>query len=266
MPNPKLQRTKDYSKFVFAKGNRDVTVNHLRPQHKALKASMEKYGFLPFFPIAVYADGNGKLVITEGQHRFTFAREMGLDVYYVIHEEPVDIAEINQCAATWTPNDYCKKWLHDGNKEYERAADFAEQYGVPLTIAFSMLAGSASWSSAVKKKFERGEFRITNSKFATRVASIYKNLCEINKSAKHNQMVRSLWACCLVPHFEETRLINTARRRPEMLVRVGSVDAWLDILQDIYNFGRSAKVPLKFEAQEASRSNSRAMPRKKRAA
>jgi len=266
MPNPKLQRTKDYSRFVFAKGNRDVSINRLRPAHKALRESMKKYGWLPFEPIGVYPDGKGKLVITEGQHRFTFARELGLDVYYVIHEEQVDIAEINQCAATWTPSDYCKKWIHDGNSEYEEVIEIAEYHGIPITIAFSMLAGSASWQQAIKKRFESGAYKITNRKNAMRVFSIYKALCDINKSAKHSQMLRSIWACCLVPHFEETRLINTAKRRPEMLTRVGTLDAWLEIIQDIYNFGRSAKVPIKFEAQEAARNNTSVQKKKARAA
>lgn len=262
MPNPKLQRTKDYSKFTFAKSNRDVTPHRLRPQHKALRESMKKYGWLPFEPIGVYPD-NGKLVITEGQHRFTFARELGLEVYYVIHDDPVDIAEINQCSATWTVKDYCKKWIAEGHPEYQKAADFAEQYGLSITMAVAMLAGTYSWSN-IKAKFSQGEFKITHEKFATRVASLYKKLCSINKEAKHNQCLNALWACCLTPYFEEERLIRAATNRPEMISRVGTREAWLEVLQEIYNFASRSKMPLAFDAEQAVAGNSRSVPKETR--
>lgn len=253
MPNPKLQRTKDYSKFTFAKGNRDVTPHRLRPQHKALKESMKKYGWLPFEPIGVYPE-NGKLVITEGQHRFTFARELGLEIFYVIHEGAVDIAEINQCSATWSTKDYCKKWVADGHPEYQKAADFADQYGLSITVAFSMLAGTYCWGN-VKQRFVQGDYKITNEKFATRVASLYKRLCLLNKDAKHQQCVNAIWACCLVPYFEDERLVRAATNRPEMIARAGTRQAWLEVLQEIYNFASRSKMPLAFDAERAVSDN-----------
>lgn len=249
MPNPKLQRTKNYNQFKFSKENRDVNIQFLRPQHRKLRDSMIKYGFLPAFPIMVKAI-NGKFVMQDGQYRFTFAKELGLDVFFVVDDTPVCIAELNQAQATWTTKDYAKRWAADGREDYIEAMQFSGEYGVPIALSFAMLASTTTFSN-IQKRFHSGDYKIKSRELALRVASLYQTLASINKKAKTVCYVHGLWACCNVDYFDETRIIKTARRRQEMIVQCGKTEVVLEVLEEIYNFSRKIKMPLKFDAQQA---------------
>jgi len=249
MSNPKLQRTKNYSQFTFTKENRDVNMLSLRPQHHKLRESMMKYGFLPAFPIMAKSV-NGKFVIMDGQHRLTFAKELGLPVFFVVDNTDICISEINQAQATWTPNDYAKRWAAAGRKDYSEAMLFSEEYAIPMALSFGMLASTTSFGNVVDK-FRRGDYKINNRGMALRVARIYKSLYGFNKKAKTACYTKALWACCYVEYFDESKIVSTSERRHEMLSQCGKTEVALEVLEDIYNFGRKVKMPLKFDAQQA---------------
>jgi hypothetical protein len=131
MSIPKLQRTKNYSQFFYTKENRDVDILHLKPQHKALRESMQQYGFLPAFPLMVRTQ-NGRFAVVDGQHRLTFAKELGLEVFFVIDDKDVNISAVNQAQANWSPKDYANRWAHAGRPDYVEAIAFANEHNAPL--------------------------------------------------------------------------------------------------------------------------------------
>lgn len=249
--NAKLQRTKNYAQFSFAKQNRPVDLLNISSGHKKLRASMEKYGFLPSCPIMVDSQ-NGRFVIKDGQHRFTFAHELGLEVYFVVDETNIDIAEINAAQSGWSMRDYANRWANEGRKDYTTALQFADQYRVPVGTAFAMLCGTISFSN-MKLKFRDGQFKINNISFSTRVAKCYADLCAVKKGVRHDNLVAAIWACCHVPYFEESRILETVRRRPELMTSCGTTESFLQMLGEIYNYGRKVRQPIAFDAQEESR-------------
>jgi hypothetical protein len=88
---PQIRCTRDYAIFV-----RDMENRRLRTsEHKKLRQSMEKYGFLPCYPIVVKRDDVGRLHVKEGNHRLAFARELALCVYFVETAIDFDVPEIN---------------------------------------------------------------------------------------------------------------------------------------------------------------------------
>lgn len=254
---PKLHKTRDYRQFSLAKENRPIDVLKFKPQHSRLKASMSKHGFLPAFPLMVRNVG-GRLVIIDGQHRFTFAREFGLEVFYVIVDQEVSISEINQAQAGWTPRDYAASFAAQGKADYRTGIAFCEQYGIPIGTGFGMLAGTITFGN-VQARFSDGTYRITSADLANRVASIYKQLCEIRKGSKNVYLLNALWACCHVPYFDESRILGTAEKRPDMVHKAGTLDGYLSMLEEIYNFKRHIREPLKFDAQQAMRDKNPAM-------
>jgi ParB-like chromosome segregation protein Spo0J len=85
MGGPKLQTTKDYDLFDLNEFN--------RPLHKdrSLENSMKEYGFMPSSPLQVAKNPNGKLKIIKGHHRFSIARKLGLNIWYVVDGSCTDI-------------------------------------------------------------------------------------------------------------------------------------------------------------------------------
>jgi hypothetical protein len=251
MSIPKLQRTKNYSQFFYTKENRDVDILHLKPQHKALRESMQQYGFLPAFPLMVRTQ-NGRFAVVDGQHRLTFAKELGLEVFFVIDDKDVNISAVNQAQANWSPKDYANRWAHAGRPDYVEAIAFANEHNAPLVLAFAMLAGTTT-SGNIMWRVKDGSYQIKARELAHRVMSIYRDLTAVNSKAKGARLIEALWACCHVDYFDESRLIETVSRRPGLLSQAGTRDAYLDALTEIYNFGRKAQAPLRFDAEQAMR-------------
>lgn len=249
MANPKLQRTKNYAQFFYTKENRAVDVLHLKPQHKQLRESMRTYGFISAFPLMVRSV-NGHFVVIDGQHRLTFAKEFGLDVFFVVDDTNVDIAKLNQAQANWSPKDYAHKWATAGVKDYAEAIQFAGDHNAPLMLSFAMLAGTTCWGN-INAKFKDGTYRIKTRDLAHRVIALHGAIGALNPKTKGARLIEALWACCQVDYFDESRIIETASKRPELLSPAGTRDAYLDVLTEVYNFGRKIKAPLRFDAERA---------------
>lgn len=247
----RLQQTTSYSQFCFAQENRDVDVTHLRPEHKRLRESMRRYGFLPSCPITVRAV-NGRFEILEGQHRFTFARELRLPIWYVIVDVDIDIAEINQTQATWRIIDYARRWAKDGRADYIEALDFAKTYGVSVGYAFAILAGTIIFHN-ISAKFRAGAYRITSRDYAKRIGESFKDICDAANPSAKRALFESLVACMAVPYFDEARLITTLRAQPDLLAPANTRDGYLKSFEDVYNFRRHSREPLAFDASEAMR-------------
>lgn len=246
---PKLQRTRNYSQFSFARENRPVDVLNLKPQHRKLRESLQRYGFLPSFPLMVSCT-NGKFIIKDGQHRFTFAREFGLEVYFVVDDTDVSISDINQAQVGWSPRDHAMSWANQGHEDYRKAIQFADEWTLPIGTAFSMLAGTIVFKN-VQDRFHEGRFKIRALDTATRVAQCFSELCKLRKGIRHQNLLTAIWACCHVEYFDENRIIQTVQRRPDQLYNAGTRDQFLALLEDLYNFNRKTREPLKFDADQA---------------
>jgi hypothetical protein len=249
--NPQLQRTRNYSQFSFTKENRSVDVLNMSTAHRKLRASMEKYGFLPSFPITV-SSRNGRFPIIDGQHRFTFARELGLEVYFVVVDLDIDVAEINAAQCGWSMRDFANRWKNHGVRDYQTGLEFSEHYGMPIGISFAMLSGTSVFNN-IREDFREGNFRVSHSQIASRVGSIYKSLCAIKRGMRHDNLISAIWACCHVEYFKERRLIETAGRKPDLLKSCGTRESWLQMIHEIYNYQRQTRESLAFDANEAMR-------------
>lgn len=257
----RLQKTKDYSKFKFMKGQRPI--NMLSPECRALKSSMQEYGFLSAFPLMARPNGSaGSLVIVDGQHRFSIAKELGLDVYYVIDSTDIDVTKVNKAQRKWTAFDYAHRWAASGKKDYQELLDYHHAYNLPLTVSAGVLAGTIRFAN-ISAKFYDGGFKITNEEMAIRYGETASAMAGLNKFAKNSNFLTALWACYFVDYFDPERLVSTLEKRPSLLSSCGDRDAFMQSIEEIYNFGKKTRAPLKFDADEAMRERNPSIPRLK---
>ena len=257
--NAKLQQTRNYSLFVSSKTNRVLDPENLHPKHKNLKRLMHKHGFLPSFPITARQVG-GKLRVEDGQHRLHFAKMLGLEVYYVVISEDIDVAEINQAQASWQIKDYTNRWAAQGNVDYVKAHEFAARYGLSVGNAFALLTLNSSFGN-ISKEVKEGTWKITDFERASVIGQCYADVCAVTPVQPHQNLFKAIYACNFVADFDAARLVESIQKRAVAWINGGH---WLDYLQQIeefYNFGRKTKLPLKFEAQEAMRSRNAARPK-----
>ena len=239
----KIQVTKNYRMFTRSQDNRPVDPR----RHKKLFDSMKLYGFLSCFPIVCFRDASGNLIVKDGQHRLGFAESLGLSVYWVEESVDFDIAVINCTSKVWSLRDYAQKFVANGKSDYQDGIDFAEQYGLPLGTAFALLGGTTSFGN-MQEQFVAGAFRVKDRKWADAVAGIYGPLSTMAPAVRNARFIEACMAVCRVKCFDPARLLHSAERCRDKLVSYSTRDAYLDMIESIYNFGRVKLVALKVEA------------------
>lgn len=248
----KIESTRNYRMFHNNSGeNRPLNLKG----HKKLVESMKKYGFLQSFPIVVARDGQGRLVVKDGQHRLTIAESLGLPVYWVEDTANFDVAVVNSSAKVWIPRDYAMKYAANGISAYQEGLDFADRHHLPIGVAFGLLAGTVSFTN-VEESFYSGAFKIKDKVYADVVASLYNTLVEMSPQVKSARMLEACMAVCRVPDFDAERLLSGARRCREKLVSYSTKDSYLEMLETLYNYGRNKLVGLRAEATMAMRRRS----------
>lgn len=241
-----ISTTKNYALFTVIKDNRSQKL----PKHKKLRASMVKYGWIAGYP-AVCIRRNGKLCIFDGQHRFRIAQELGIPVQYVVVDTAADVAEINDAQRPWDLSDYAYRWANDGRQAYSEVQDFAKSHRVPLSLAAGLLWGHTEGSN-IGEIFKAGEFTIRERKYSNMTVQIYDAVRTFAPAAATVFCIRAIGACCRVADFDVSRMISNIERRSDLLQKMGDRDAYLTVLERIYNdhYGNK-RVPLKFLAIEA---------------
>lgn len=244
MAAKKINHTSNYDLFHYGDDNRPLAME----QHGSLLESMRKYGFLSSFPISVVRDRKGRLIVKDGQHRLAIARQLGIGVYWIEEEVDYDVAEVSTTSKAWKPLDYAKKYATQGLPDYIEALDFATDRKIVPSIAFALLSGRGTFNSEVRAEFQSGEFRVTHRAWADNVARLFVGMTQVNRKLRASNFMLACAAVCRVPDFDCARMLSAAAKCREKLGQYSTRDAFLAMLESVYNFNRSAKVPLKFLA------------------
>lgn len=245
---PKVQVTKNYRLFTRSDDNRPID----EKKHRRLKLSMQKNGFLEAFPIVCRRNGAKALEVRDGQHRLMFAEFLGLPVYYLVTDQDFTIAEINGTAKVWAIVDYARNYAVAGKTDYQELLDFHELHGIPLSTCAAMMAGTTSFTN-ISEAYIRGNFKVKDRDWAQQVASLYVPLITLSRQVRSNRLIEACMGVCRVEKFSQKRLLQNAERCRDKLVSYSTRDAYLDMLEEIYNYGRKTLVGLKAESIMAMR-------------
>jgi len=245
---PKINVTRDYRLFCYSLENRERCLS----KHRKLRRSIEKYGTLPYFPAVCRRDKDKNLIVIEGQHRIAFAEEKGLPVYWVETDINFDVAEINCTPVGWAPVDYANRYAREGLSDYREALAFADVNNIPITSAFTLLSGAASYG-AISEALKGGTFTIKAAAWAYRVIDIYNAFAKMDRRCCKSCFLLALMMVCRVSEFDERRLIRCAERCQEKLASYSTKEAFLAMLEEIYNHKQQKLFGLKTEAHMAAR-------------
>lgn len=240
-----ITTTHNYGLFSLTNKNRPVDLDRRR----SLRSSMKEHGFLKCYPMVCIRKVT-TLDILDGQHRFMVAQELGLPVSYLVVDEDIDIAFVNSTQKAWNLSDYCRSFAVQGKPAYQELLDFSTQHDISLVASMGILANNISHSN-VRQKYLSGEYEVKTRGLADRVARLYSGISEGAKHIRTRFFINALFATVAISGLDDERLLSGARRCPESLIKYGNRDAYLTMLEYIYNFGRMNKFPLKIEAENA---------------
>jgi hypothetical protein len=243
----KISVTKNYR--LFERHSTENRPTDLK-KHKKLLESMKLYGFLSEFPVIVIRDKAGNMIVKDGQHRLMIAEMLGLPVYYIEAETDFDIAIVNSTSKVWVLRDYAEKFAANGLTDYAEGLQFAGQHGLPIGTTFALLAGTTTFGNC-QDAFVSGEWRVKDLDWANDVASIYGPLVKMNADVRNARFIEACMSVCRVKEFKPARLIANSQRCREKLQAYSTREAYLDMLEAVYNFGRKDLLGLKAAANMA---------------
>ncbi len=243
--NNAISVTRDYSKFILSKKtNRDVNC----AKHAKLYDSMQRYGFIAAFPLVCMRHGE-KLVVKDGQHRLTFAMELGLPVYWIMSACDYDVAQVASSGVPWSIEDHLRLAAKEGDADCAKVLEFASRHGIAPASAAALLANVAT-TMQTNDLIKRREYKIKDELGAARVLALYADLVAIGAGANGARLLSACFAACQVSGFDPRRLVTGAKRQREKLIAYATVKAYLVMLEHIYNYGQANKnnVPLAHNA------------------
>lgn len=233
--------TKDYSIFKFREDNRIVNTNHV----KKLAKRMSENGWLSTSVVTLNGSGD----VIDGQHRVKAAISVGVPIRYkVTRGAGIDeMTDMNTLQKNWSPFDHLHKFVVRGNVNYITFDNFVKEFPMFKYTEIAMLLNN-SMSSIKRDTFESGEYVVKNEKKAREWGNY---LLEI-KPHFEKYYNKSIFVRALIKilsnkkEFKFDEFMHKVKLRPTKLVACGTVEQYIEMIEDIYNYKRSDKVNLRF--------------------
>lgn len=249
---PQLQSTDKYHLFDYNEEQREIKDYHV----KNLMASMSKYGYSPSKPIQVYRKGS-RFVIVDGHNRFVAAKNLGISFYYVTEGEDAQefIATGNYVVCSWRVGDFAKMFAVRGIKDYATLIEYHQQ-GIPLTNAASMLMGKQSQdgggrAGGASLSIKDGSFRIKTRKKIDALVGFINKFKDRNDCVTTRVFVVAMDKIMDVDGLDMDQLTRRVESNLSSLKRCATNFQMLELIEEIYNYRSSIKVPLAFNASKA---------------
>lgn len=238
-----------YDSFLYNTEQRPICPAHV----KGLMESMSTWGFLPSKPIQVYKRQN-KHVIIDGHHRFLAAKNLGIDILFVVepqsHQNSISDGNFRQ--KKWVIADFVTTYANRGIPAYKELLEYLK-LGIPITKAAGMLSGNAAsqtTNGTLGKSLYNGTFEVKSREKIEKIAQFLREHGHENKAYHTNHFICSLELFMRFPDFDLERLTRRLANNPKMVCRMATLDQMLDQLEEVYNYHQQIKVPIAFNARE----------------
>lgn len=228
----KVERTKEYGRFTFLDGNRDVSQMHL----KRLKESMqEKYLICPIII-------NDKFQIIDGQHRFLAAQDLKLPIFYIVVRSYglEEVQRFNSNQKNFSADDFLSGYCDLGNQEYLILREFKNTYGLDVNLCIILLSGTATGDNTIR--FKNGEFKIKNLKQANEVAAKLMDLKPYYSGYKRRSFAVAFTKMAKTKGYDHAQLLLKLKYQSTKLVDCTNTEQYLRLLEEIYNFKSRSEV------------------------
>lgn len=233
----KTLKTLDFSKFKKHENNVPLDETNL---HKIIN-SIKFKNLLEFRPIMV----DHEFRVIDGQHRLEAAKTLNVEIYYQVSENcpAEDIILLNTNQRNWGVNEYIHFYCSKGNENYIKLRDLCLKFNLkPWVFLRKTTYRSGQSNNLIKNgqyKFpEQSKVDIfTNATIRADVSlEKIKELC-FNKNFLNSSKIRdSLIRLFYNPNVSVDVFLNKVYYRSEMVKPCSSVDVYLRLFIDIYNW------------------------------
>lgn len=245
---PKLQCTRDYDMFELH------PINRPQDEKPLLLASMKAHGFMPSSPIQCGPrNQRGKLPVIRGHHRLHYAKRLELPVWYIIDDSNTDIYELEgDSGSSWSLRDFLVSRARGGNVDCQKVLAFQKKHGITQGAAISLMGGESADSGNKAFGVKTGTFKVADDlSHANAVVDVVEHFrsCGIAFAAQ-SAFVAAISKSLRIPECDPKILKHRASQAAGIVMKRGTVDAYLGELEALYNHGARNRLALKFRAKE----------------
>jgi hypothetical protein len=247
----KLYESTNYGLFELHECNRNL--------HKLTKLmkSMKQHGYIGAYPLHCTRNGNGKLLIKAGHHRFEAAKKMGIAVKYVICDDAMSVQEGEKTYSRWTLEDYLTSYVRTGKPAYIALREYCITTGIGLAMSIGLLGGqsAANNNKTLIDAFKAGDFAIRSNVHSTLVGELVSAAKQGGfAGATYRLFVNALSKVCYVDGLDFARLKASLEKHGSYIQRQPDLQGYLEEIENIYNRQRSKeRLPLAFLAMEKTK-------------
>ena len=233
-----VQTTTNYAMFKPVHGNRTKNQLHIKQLTKSMKEKL-------LFTVIIV---NEKFEIIDGQHRFAVISDLKLPLYYVVMEGYGlnEVHILNQNAKVWRYEDYLQGYCDLGLPHYIKYNEFRNKYNIGYTETYALLTGSHSNSQIMREIFFSGNFKVIDLNGAINTADKLNFLLNYYAGAKRRCFVYSIIKLLKNANFNFEDFIKKLQLQPTSLVDCVTVDSYVELIENIYNYKRREKINLRF--------------------
>lgn len=259
--------TKNYALFRLNAINRlEMKEKNVKPR-KDLIESMKRDGFWKEEPIKGYLNEDGTINVLDGHNRLAAAQALGLPVEYIAYRKngrgemsPIKYSTVAR--KSWSVEDVVAGWAKQGLADYIELVEFHERTGISVNQAGSMFWGDLASSGNALKAIKSGAFKMREREYPEVVADLTETIGRFRDWATIAPLVAALSRSVLTPGFSPKRLKSKITKHHVLLEKQRNVDAYMALLETIYNWHTSDRFYLVAEADKAARSRSAFLAKK----
>lgn len=229
--NLDLYWTKDYDAFTMYDRNREIDNNHCE---KRIQQSLLVNGWLKTNPMLV----DKQKRIRDGQHRFLIAKRLGLPIPVLVVDEFDDekMFLLNNASKKWTNKDYLHYHVQKGDKNAKIIYNLMQEYKLTTRTMARLCHFSEKIISDSNTVFKRvSEEEIVNK------INMMNDIVDLVK-VKTDRFYYALITIIDHPHYDHRNMLKKLSYQLDRFHTCNTVNAYVLLLQDIYNYKSHYKV------------------------
>lgn len=231
----KILTTSNYNMFSKIDGNR--LINKLN--YKRIKESIED----EYLPIPIIVNENFEVI--DGQHRLEACKELKIPVYYVIIYGLTlkHVQKLNSISKRWSTKDYLDGYADMGKSDYIIFRDFINEYKLGDTVTLMLLMNLTTKPNGDHIiDFKCGKFKVVDFLSAELTAKKIEKVGKYYDGNKRGIFVFALVKLLHTPSFNFDVFMNKLKYQSTKLVDCGTINEYIKIIEDIYNYKNRNKV------------------------
>jgi len=241
----KVKTTNDYNLFKRIQGNRPVSRVHV---NKLKKSMIEN--FIPM-PIVV----NNKNEIIDGQHRFTAAKELGMNVPYIIIDDlgKDEVHRLNLTSKNWVAGDFLNDYCESRKQDYLIYRDFLEEYEFDHNVTNAMLSGKNRMSGTANADFRAGKFKVKalhqarkRADMLTEIGKYYPCISAKDRGYKRRRFIYAMLDIFDNPKYNHKEFLKKLKRLSAKLDGCSTTEEYTRVVEKIYNSNRPVSEKVRF--------------------